>query len=111
MELPKDYNLLVGLRIRELRENLSYTREQFAALCDISESFLTAIERGQKSLSSKTLYKICTGANVSADYIIQGKGHGYEMDVLLELFQGLDERYVESATKILSEYVKAIKLQ
>lgn len=109
MELPKDYNLSVGLRIRELREDLAYTREQFAALCDISESFLTAIERGQKSLSSKTLYKICTGLNVSADYIILGKGHGYEMDVLLELFQGLDEPYIESAVKILSEYVKAIQ--
>ena len=41
MEFPKDYNLSVGLRIRELREDLDYTREQFSALCDISESFLS----------------------------------------------------------------------
>lgn len=108
MEISKDFNLAVGLRIREIRESLGETREEFSERCDISSSFLTAIERGQKSISSKTLYKICTGANISSDYLIFGKGKGYEMDVILELFEGLDNIYKEHAVKILSEFCKAV---
>ena len=108
MEMSKDFNLTVGLRIREIRESLGETREEFSEKCDISNSFLTAVERGQKSISSKTIYKICTGANISADYLIFGKGNGYESDVLLELFDGLDDSYKEHAIKILSEFCKAV---
>lgn len=108
MEPAKDYNLMVGLRIREVRESMGLTREQFSVRCDISESFLTAVERGQKSITTKTLYKICTGANVSADYITFGRDKGYEMDVILELFNGLDAKYQPAAVKILSAYVEAV---
>ena len=109
MEPTKDFNLEVGLRIREIRESLGLTRELFSVRCDISESFLTAVESGKKSITSKTLYKICTGANISADYIIFGKKQGYEMDTLLELFNGLDEKYLPYAVKILSAYVEAVR--
>ena len=68
MEPDKDYNLLVGLRIREIREAFQMTRAEFSEKCDISESFLAAVESGKKSITSKTLYKICTALNVSADY-------------------------------------------
>lgn len=109
MQPEKDYNLMVGLRIREIRESLDMTRAQFASLCDISESFLTAVERGQKSITSKTIYKICSSSKVTADYLIFGRNNGYEMDVLLELFNGLDENFQEPAVHILSEYCKAIQ--
>lgn len=108
MEMSKDFNLLVGLRIREVRESLGLTREQFSERCEISESFLTSVEHGKKSITSKTIYKICKGANITADYILFGKGYGYEMDVILEMFNGLDEEYKSSAVKILSEFCKAI---
>lgn len=70
MELDKDSNLIVGLRIREVRESFQMTQAQFSEMCDISESFLVAVENGKKSITSKTLYKICTSTNVSADYFI-----------------------------------------
>jgi len=106
LEIAKDFNLMVGLRIREVRESSGLTREQFSERCGISESFLTSVEQGQKSITSKTIYKICTGANISADYIIFGRGKGYEMDVILEMFNGLEEEYKPSAVKILSEFCK-----
>lgn len=109
MEIDKNFNLMVGLRIREIRETLGMSREKFCSICDISESFLTTVERGEKSITTKTLYKICTGANVSADYIVFGKNQGYEMDTILELFNGLDTEYQEHAVRILSEYCRAIK--
>lgn len=53
MELDKDFNLIVGLRIREIREVLQMTRAEFSEMCDISESFLTAVESGKKVLPLK----------------------------------------------------------
>ena len=47
-------DIMIGNRIRTIRESLSLTREQFAELIDISSSFLSQIERGDKSMSIDT---------------------------------------------------------
>jgi len=108
LEIDKDYNLTVGLRIREIREAFHMTRATFSEKCDISESFLTAVESGQKGVTSKTLYKICTATNVSADYFVRGKDQGFEADTVLELINTMDKRSRESAVRILQEYAHAI---
>lgn len=110
MEPDKDYNLIVGLRIREVREAFQMTRAKFSEQCDISESFLAAVESGKKSVTSKTLYKICSSMNVSADYFIRGNDQGFETDTLLELINSMDKRARESAVRILQEYVTIINL-
>ena len=108
MELDKDYNLTVGLRIREVREMLNMTREQFSEKCDISCSFLGAVENGKKAITSKTLYKICSALNISADYIIFGKKEGFEADMVLELLRTLDPVSRAYAIRILREYIESI---
>ena len=108
MELDKHYNLTVGLRIREVREILNMTREQFSEKCDISSSFLAAVEGGQKAVTSKTLYKICSSVNVSADYIIRGNQQGFESDMVIEMLHTMDDKSKSHAVRILREYVEAI---
>ena len=105
MEPDKDFNLTVGLRIREVREAFQMTREAFSEKCDLSESFLTAVESGKKGGTSKTLYKICTAMNVSADYFIRGKETGFETDTLIELVNSMDKLPRESALRILRDYL------
>ena len=109
MEPDKDFNLTVGLRIREIREAMHMTRAEFSEKCNISESFLTAVENGKKSITSKTLYKICTTSDISADYFIRGNREGFEMDTILELLHSLDKESQESALKILREYTNIIR--
>ncbi len=108
--MDKDFNLVVGLRIREVRETLNMTREQFSEMCGISDSFLAAVEGGKKSITSKTLYKICDATNVSADYFIRGKKSGFAADTMIELISSLEEPYRSSAIRILREYVQSILL-
>lgn len=108
MEPDKDYNLTVGLRIRGIRETFQMTRAEFSEKCDISESFLAAVESGKKSVTSKTLYKICTSMNVSADYFIRGNHAGFETDALLELINSMDKLPKESAIRILREYINVV---
>ena len=104
----KDFNLCVGLRIREIREACHMSREQFSEKCDISESFLAAVENGQKSITSKTIYKICTSMDVSADYLIRGRKYGFESDMLIEMINSMDKFPREAAIRLLREYIGVV---
>lgn len=103
MEIDKDYNLMVGLRIREARESMQLSREKFSEKCDISASFLSAVERGQKSLTAKSIYKICCSCNITADYIIFGHEEGFEKDIILETMHGFDDDKLIHVVNILNE--------
>lgn len=103
MNIDKEYNLMVGLRIREVRESLHLTREKFSEKCDISPSFLADIERGNKSLTAKTIFKICNACNISADYIIFGNKSGFDRDVAVEMLKYYSDEQLEHITNILYE--------
>lgn len=65
-------NIAIGDRIRSLRENMFMSREKFSEMIDISEVFLGQIERGESSLSIKTLLSIVAFTGSSTDYILLG---------------------------------------
>ncbi len=65
-------DIMIGNRIRTIRESIPLTREQFAELIDISPSFLSQIERGDKSMSIDTLMFISAKTGYSCDYILFG---------------------------------------
>lgn len=69
--MKKD-DIIIGNRIRTIRETMSLTREQFSELIDISSSFLSQIERGEKSMSVETLMIISSKTGYSCDYILFG---------------------------------------
>ena len=62
----------VGNRIKTGREQMGLTRDQFAEMIDLSTSFFTQIERGEKLMSVQTLVKIAIKLNLSLDYLIWG---------------------------------------
>lgn len=68
--MQEDYK--VGERIREIREGLNMNREKFSEMINISSVFLGQIERGERSLSVKTLSKIVKFTGTSTDYILFG---------------------------------------
>ena len=63
-------SIIIGERIRKIREDLKMNRERFSEMIDISDVFLGQIERGERSLSTKTLVKIVKFTGVSADFIL-----------------------------------------
>lgn len=101
--MENDYNLTVGRRIREVRESLHLSREKFCEKCDISASFLSDVERGKKSLTAKTIHKICAACGVSADYIILGHETGANKDAVIEMLNVFDDSQMEHIKNILCE--------
>ena len=72
METNIPNNIEIGERIRKAREHMKMSREVFSEAVDISDIFLGQIERGERSLSIKTLYRIVSFTGVSTDYILFG---------------------------------------
>ena len=64
--------VMVGSRIRTIRESMHLSREQFAELLNISVSFLSQIERGSKLMSLDKLMEISIKTGFSTDYILFG---------------------------------------
>ena len=65
-------NLEIGSRIRNIRESMKLSRSAFSEKINISEVFLSQVERGEKSISLNTLISICNNTGVSSDYILFG---------------------------------------
>ncbi len=51
-------NAEIGMRIRKVRRERGYTREQLAEYAEMSSNFLGAVETGQKSMKVQNLAKI-----------------------------------------------------
>lgn len=65
-------SLEIGNRIRSIRESMNLNRDLFSEKINISEVFLAQVERGEKSISLKTLISICENTGYSSDYILFG---------------------------------------
>lgn len=59
---------LIGLRIRKIREANQLSREDFADIFGLSDSYVGLIERGTRGITINNLIKIANYFNVSLDY-------------------------------------------
>lgn len=100
----------IGERVKEHRNLLGYTQEQFAEKLDISLRFVADIELGKKGMSIDTLIKMCTLLSVSADYLIWGKDEKSEKpeNNLAALTKKLSEDEMKHAEDLMRTFVKAI---
>lgn len=78
----------IGKRIKNARESMGMTKEEFARHLGISGQYLGIIERGSSCLSVEKLKVLCDLTNLSADYILFGK----------------DNNLIQNTKNILSEF-------
>lgn len=65
----KKFNVNVGIRIRNQREKLGYSREKLAELAEMSDGYLGEVERGTKGISSFFLHNISVALGITMDYL------------------------------------------
>jgi len=104
-------NKQIGERVRAQREYLGITREGLCDYVSISPQFLSEIERGVKGVSAETLYKLCEGLKISADYILMGKETLTDTASINKTLSMLDEKYVLLAEDLLKVFVKTVALK
>ncbi len=101
--MAQDLYVGTGNRIRALRDNRGYTREQLAEMADISSKFLYEIEVGNKGFSARTLSMLAEVLGSSCDYIIYGIAEyesKAEIDYILKQFSN---EKIEELMKIFYE--------
>lgn len=89
-------------RIRKAREEMGYTREQFAEKLDVSVSYLAELERGRTGISVKLLTKVCGILGLSADYVLFGNQRNGET-LRADKLRHIDSRYLPLLDQIINE--------
>lgn len=89
-----DYKRL-GTRIREERLKLHLTQAALAEAIDISDTYMGAIERGERSLTLETLVRLVNRLGVSVDYMLSDSVSDNDSNIMEQFKQIIDGRSLE----------------
>ncbi len=84
-----DYKRL-GKRIREERQRLNLTQAQLAEDIDISDTYMGAIERGERSLTLDTLVRLVNRLGVTVDYLLADSVSDNDSNIMEQFKQIID---------------------
>jgi len=89
-----DYKRL-GDRIREERLRLNLTQADLAEAINISNTYMGAIERGERSLTLDTLVRLVNRLGVTIDYMLSDSVSNSESNILEQFKQITDCQSLE----------------
>lgn len=89
-----DYKKL-GKRIRKERQRLSLTQAQLAEAIDISDTYMGAIERGERSLTLDTLVRLVNRLGVTVDYMLSDSVTDSDSNIMEQFKQIVDNQPLE----------------
>jgi transcriptional regulator with XRE-family HTH domain len=89
-----DYKRL-GERIREERLRLNLTQAALAEAIDISDTYMGAIERGERSLTLNTIVRLVNRLGVSIDYLLADYVSDSDPNIIEQFRQITDSQPLE----------------
>lgn len=60
-----DVKILVGQRVKELRNKLGISQEELADLAGLDRTYITSVERGKRNISIMNIEKLSIALKVS----------------------------------------------
>ena len=103
-------NQSIGGRIRAIRKERGYTREQLAEYADVSSDFLWQIETGRSSMSAQNLAKIAAALDVTSDYLIYGKTAYKENEKINTMLAALPSEIQKQVEKMITVFVDTLRI-
>ena len=85
----------LGERIREERLKLNLTQAQLAEDIDISDTYMGAIERGERSLTLDTLVRLVNRLGVTIDYMLSDAVSDSDSNIMEQMKQIMDGHPLE----------------
>lgn len=67
-----DFNKIIGERIKEVRIERNMSQSKLAKFLNVSSSYISGIESGNKTINIKRLMQISEILDISPGYIITG---------------------------------------
>lgn len=98
----------IGLRIRDQRTRLGYTREYLAEAVGVTPKFCSDIELGKKGMSVQTLFDISYTLRISTDYILGIKAIDIDVTPVVDMLRTCNPDKLEYAKDIIKTFVLAV---
>ncbi|MDP4096288.1 helix-turn-helix domain-containing protein [Paenibacillus sp. P96] len=106
MILSFDYGI-IGNRIKKSREKKGLTQEMLAEELDVSNAYISKIERGKTQISLDRLSELCYVLEESTEYILNGSdstSDDYLRNEIMVMLEGCSAEKV----KLISQVIKPI---
>ena len=104
--MTKQERIAVGQRLRQQRNKLGLTREQFAELADIGAGYYGQIEVGTSQMSIDTLNKISKTSRLSMEYILFGEDDGtQDLSAIEAMLAHCSSRELKLAEQVLKLFL------
>jgi len=97
----------LGKRLQERRQQLEFSQSVAAEKLDLSTSFYSRVERGEKKASLDTLVKIANFYELSLDYLLM---ESLNLSVSNELQTELKQIFVDKSQENTDRLLNLIKL-
>lgn len=68
---PKNVLLRFGDRVRELRQAMSLSQEDFAAKCGLDRTYISGIERGKRNVALRNIEAIAKALDVPLSTLME----------------------------------------
>ena len=104
--MTKEQRVAAGLRLRQQRNKLGLTREQFALLADIAPGYYGQIEVGTSQMSVDTLIKLAKASRLSMEYILLGEeDQARDLAPIQALLSRCSRRELKLAERVLQLFL------
>lgn len=95
-------DLEIGRRIKELREQMNLTQENFCELANISVAYLSQLETGKRHASLVLTARIAKLLNVSLDFLIYGNSSiDIDRQELIDMINNASNRQLKIIKEVL----------
>lgn len=61
-----------GQRVRQLRKDAGYSQESFADKCGLDRTYMGGIERGERNVALRNIYRIAHALDISLSELMEG---------------------------------------
>jgi transcriptional regulator with XRE-family HTH domain len=108
MNLSFDYKI-IGKRIKQAREDKGLTQEKLAESLDVSNAYISKIERGKTPINLERLSAICGVLEESAEYLLNGansSSRDYLRNEIMEMLEGCSAEKIKLIAAIIKPLVE-----
>lgn len=91
----KDINVVLGERVKLVRNSNKITREKLAELIDVSPRFLAEVESGKVGVSLQTLKNLSLALSTTTDYLLglDNESKLSQLEIIYSQLTNIDEKF------------------
>lgn len=113
MSTDPNINIMLGAKLKKIRNEQKITREALSEMIDISSRFMADVESGKVGVSLATLKKICRVLGVSADYLLgltENEENSGEYERIVNRIRQTDIKHLPYLEEIITAFVNAVEV-